>query len=134
VDGLHAASSADEIRAAETAGSGYKEKLLVARRRGPFAAEAAVAQVLADHPIGADQQAHEGLALAAERVPRSRRRPDGRPALRTRNRGRCDASTQVPGPDLQRLQAFYRWEQHSKADGETPESPVFAGNVSVGSN
>ena len=38
---------------------------------------------------------------------------------------------QVPG-HLQRLQAFYLWEQHTKADRREPESPVFAAIVSVG--
>lgn len=88
------------------------------------------AQVLAGDPIGAAQQAHEGLALVAERARLPRLTPASRwaTAFPTRNRGRCDASTQVPGPDLQRLQAFYRREQHSRADRETSESPVFAGN------
>ena len=109
---------------------GGKRPSRLGRRDRSYAAEAAVAQVLADDPRRAGQQAHEGLALVAERarLPRSRRRPDGRPAFPNRNRGRCDASTQVPGPGLQRLQAFYRREQHSKADREIPESPVFAGN------
>ena len=72
-----------------------------------FAAEAAVAQALADHPKRAGQQAHQGLALVAE--------PAGSQAPRHRSKRRHAASSE---PCIAGVQ--HRFKCESSLNGNTP--------------
>ena len=105
-------------------------------RRASFAAEADVAQVLADDPIGAGQQAHAGLALVAERA----RLPPLTPAAR------CATSFSYPlSQAVRRINSrcqdtcsAYKPSTYGsstrKRTGENPNRPCLRQSCLLGSN